>query len=122
VPARGRKPTAAMPALRGEYAAPARPPLPTAPPGWLCGSPKTAWKSFEPCSADDLWAEEAGRGEFRRRVVKVECSHKRPETKQRARAIVRGEEAHLERVYANALIVPCQYTSCPRWVARQESR
>ena len=122
MPARGRKPTAAMPAERIAYTEQARPALPTAPPGWLCGSPKTAWKAFEECTAEDPWAEEAGRGVFRRRVVKIECLHKRPDSKQRARAIVRGEEAHLERVYANALIMPCQYTDCPRWAVRQESR
>lgn len=123
MPARGRKPTAAMPQQWQPAPAEDRPLFATvdAPPGWLCGSRKTAWKSFEECTIDDPWAEEAPAGGFRRRVVKVECQHKRKETKQAARAIVRGEEQHLERVYANALIVPCQYTECPRWIDRRSN-
>lgn len=85
--------------------------------GWLCGSPKTAWKAFEDCTADDLWAEEIGTDKYRRKVVKIECRHKRRSTGQRARAVLRGEDDFLEEAYRFALIVPCQYTECPHWVA-----
>ena len=116
MPARGRRPTAAMPQPVVVAPGPvtSRPP---APPGWLAGSPKTAWKTFEECGEDDLWAEEIGTGKYRRKVVKIECRHKRRDTGKPARAVVRGEDDHLDEVYRFALIVPCQYTQCPQWVA-----
>jgi hypothetical protein len=120
MPARGRKPTAAMPAPvvqhTQEYALLQQ----VARPGWLCGSRKTAWKGFEPCEADAPWAQEAGAGTFRRKVVKVECAHKR--AGRPSRAVVAADDDRLEEVYRFALIYPCQYTHCPRWAARHESR
>lgn len=120
MPTRGRKPTAAMPTFP-EPAGPVRANVPPPPPhhGWLISRKPSAWKDFEPCRPEDQWAEPAGEDRFgnklgRRKVIKVQCHHRRG-TGGPARAVVRGADALLEEVYRNALIVPCQYTECPYW-------
>lgn len=97
---------------------------PAAPPphhGWLVGSAnggakRTAWKDFERCSEDDQWCED---GVPRRKVVKIECGHRRQDH-SKARALVRGEDEFLEQVHQRANINPCSYTECAPWKARQE--
>ena len=89
--------------------------------GWLAGTKRSAWRAFETCGPEDDWVEDDGARIPRRKVIKVECAHKRG-TGKPARAIIRGDEDYLAEVYRVAQINPCSYTECPQWVARHPDR
>jgi hypothetical protein len=107
-----------MPLLGAPAPGPVRTPLPTAPPGWLISRRRSAWKAFEECAPDADWAEpvEDGVKASRRKVIKIQCDHRR-RSGNPARALARGTDERLDSIYATALIMPCQYTKCPNWVA-----
>lgn len=115
--ARGRKPTAAMPTLGTPAPGPSAPAALPQRPGWMCGSRVTAWKDFEPCEPGADWCEDVDGRVSRRKVIKIECGHKRGGGKK-ARALARGTDEYLQEVYMLALLAPCRYTECPTWVAR----
>lgn len=85
--------------------------------GWIVNKKRSAWKDFEVCPAGADWSEPVAEGEkvSRRKVVKIQCDHRRG-TGKPARAIVRGLDDILDEVHRIALYAPCQYTQCPQWV------
>ena len=85
--------------------------------GWVVSKKRSAWKAFEDCPAGADWSEPVNEGvtTSRRKVVKIQCDHRRG-TGSPARALARGTDETLDEIYRTALIVPCQYTQCPHWV------